>query len=456
MTKRQTGRSYHDHVKSRLVTGTLWAMGGRVISGLSLLAMTILLSRLLSPHEFAIYLLFLNFIGIASVAAQAGLNRSVVRLIAESLAENNVSRAAAIFRKATLLTTLSVIVITLVLWSGVGSWIIEQIIRYPADTFLILALSGWIGMTAAAALSGEMFRGAHDMRSAAIFSGSALNFLTLVGMFILALLYKLDVQSIVAVSFYCASLIVIIAYALLFRRYRHVPLTDNITYRYILKISFPIFLTTLTLYVLTQADLWIINAFGTRDQVALYGAAARIVILLSMPLVIINAVIQPLIAEMHTQGRKAYLEKFLRSISGFIGVPTLLILFAVIIFREDVMVFLFGSFYQNAAPVLAILLLGSVMGVFAGASSMALMMTGHEVALLVTSLISGVITILLAFYMVTAYGMIGVALARSAGLTLHSICLWLLAKNRLGIWTHMGGISLRMISELRTIVPRNF
>ena len=56
-------------------------------------------------------------------------------------------------------------------------------------------------------------------------------------------------------------------------------------------------------FVMIRSDLWILAAFRGPEDVAIYGAAARLVIVVAVPLSIVNAVVQPMISELASAGR---------------------------------------------------------------------------------------------------------------------------------------------------------
>lgn len=62
----------------------------------------------------------------------------------------------------------------------------------------------------------------------------------------------------------------------------------NIRAREMMGIGLPLMVTTLTVFVLTQADLWVIDIFGPEEQVATFGTAARLGQLVFIPLLIDN------------------------------------------------------------------------------------------------------------------------------------------------------------------------
>ena len=209
--------------------------------------------------------------------------------------------------------------------------------------------------------------------------------------------------------------------------------------------SWPLLFTNLTLFVLSQADIWILGVFHAQDSVALYGASARLMLLVSLPLMVVNAVVMPMIAEMYSQSKMTELESTLQAVASVVTIPAVLVFFGFVFWGKPMLSFIYGDFYRGGFPVLILLSLGQLINIMAGSCGYALMMTGRQTLMMWISFTAGLITIVLALTLVQPFGIIGVAFASACGLGIQSVAMWLCVKKSLGIWTHM---SLRGVSSL--------
>ena len=205
----------------------------------------------------------------------------------------------------------------------------------------------------------------------------------------------------------------------------------------IFRVAWPLLITNLALLILTQADLWILGAFRPQEDVAIYGAAARVVFLLAMPLLVVNLVVMPLIAEMYAQGRRAELERTLRASATLAGIPAALILLIFVLLGAPLLGLVYGDYYRAGAVVLTLLSLGQLVNVWTGSSGMTLIMTGHQLVMMAITVVWGVVTIMVCLGVVGQYGPTGVAAATTAGLALQNVSMWLGAKAMTGMWTHI-------------------
>jgi O-antigen/teichoic acid export membrane protein len=206
----------------------------------------------------------------------------------------------------------------------------------------------------------------------------------------------------------------------------------------IVRLALPLSVTNLTVLGLTQADLWILGAFRPAEEVAIYGAAARAVVLVAMPLLVINTVLAPTIAEMYAQGRKRELERVLRATATVAGIPAFLTLVAFILFGGPILGLVFGDYYREGATILALLSMAHLVNVWSGAGSAVLAFTGHQTTMMALAVAGGLITVMAGLGAVGPYGATGVAGAAAAGISAYNTVLWLVAKRKTGMWTHVG------------------
>ncbi|MEZ4607681.1 MAG: MATE family efflux transporter [Deinococcales bacterium] len=122
-----------------------------------------------------------------------------------------------------------------------------------------------------------------------------------------------------------------------------------------IQLSMPLWLVSLINFVFTQADIWFISFYRSSEEIALYGAAVRLVQLVITPLLIVNAVLPPYISEYHAKGQTRALEKLLQMTSSFAAIPALLILLSFLLFPKPMLGLIYGEFYSAAAAVLVVL-----------------------------------------------------------------------------------------------------
>lgn len=426
-------------LKRRLITGTLWAIIGRAFALLMSLAVSAFLAHMLTPTELGLYFLIFSLVSAGALLAQLGLNRSVVRLIATSLARSEPSVAAQRAHAVLLLGTGGAITIAGILWTS-GDWAIE-ILTWP---FPLIGFLGWAAVWSAAlalvTLQAEVFRGYHDIRNATLFGGLATNAAVAI---VLVALWFINIRSynaMLAIQVATLATLAVATVGIAQLRGLLGPVQPMFLRALptVVKKSWPLFFVSIAAFVLAQVDLWIVGKYRPQEEVALYGAAARLVLLISTPMVIANAVIPPLIVELHALGRLAQLQRVLQAIGAFTSIPMLAVIAILIGLAGPILSLVYGEFYRDATAIFVILALGTVALSLMSASGLVLTMTGYRITILIITSVAGCITVAMALWLVQTEGAVGVAVATATGSTVQFIMLWIAARVRVGIWTHAG------------------
>jgi O-antigen/teichoic acid export membrane protein len=217
---------------------------------------------------------------------------------------------------------------------------------------------------------------------------------------------------------------------------------SSIGYRQILGVAWPLAVSNFVSIALIQTSFWVVAAFRPETEVAVYGAAWRLIALVVVPLLIVNTVVSPVVAESYAQGRTETLQYVLRSTATVAGVPALVVLLGFMLFGGPILGVVFGDYYRQGALLLMALGFGYLVMVWMGSSGIVMAMTGHQTLQMVISTFAAAITIAAGFLSVQYYGALGVAVCTAAGMALQSVLEWLGTRFTTGMWTHMSLASL--------------
>jgi O-antigen/teichoic acid export membrane protein len=306
-------------------------------------------------------------------------------------------------------------------------------------------------------LLGDIFRGFHDIRLFAIFGKSEAGFGSLTTSVLLAaglaILWVSGGRSDLAtVTFFAVGsgfTSVLLAGWMLGAKLRSLPSEEeqgsSTGYGRILRVAWPLAVSNFVSIALVQTSFWIVAAFRPETEVARYGAAWRLIALVVVPLLIVNAVVSPLVAESYAQGRTEALQKVLRSTATAAGIPALIVLLSLVLFGGPILGIVFGDYYRQASLLLMVLGLGNLVGVWVGSSGIVMPMTGHQTLKMVISVFAAATTIAAGFISVRYYGALGVAVCTAAGMALQSVLEWLGTRFTTGMWTHMSPGSIPQV-----------
>jgi O-antigen/teichoic acid export membrane protein len=444
-------------LRRRLFSGSTWALGGKIGATALGVVTNGLLARMLSPQDFGAYFLAFSIVTLGALIGSLGLPKTVVRFVAEQTVLGHPGRSLMAVYTALKLGALGMAFVSLLYLLVGGDLIGEYLFHSPALVAVTGLIAGWMAISVMQEIMAEVFRGFHDIRMATLLGGLAtggksggliMRALLLASLACMALMwstseqiYQTDLRTVMLASIGSG-----VASALLtvwFLRRRLSSLDDRgadnpISPKETLSDAFPTLIISLTSFILlSSADLWILGAFRPQAEVAIYGSAARLVALISMPLLITNLVLPPIIAEMYAEGRTARLERTVRSYSTLCGVPALLLLIVFVLLGGPILGLVYGAYYQSGTLVLVLLSAGKFAAVWSGSCGAVLQFTGHQRSMLWVNLLISPIFIVGALLMVRDYGPIGVASMTAATMILQNVALVLVAKRKTGMWTHV-------------------
>lgn len=438
-------------LRHRLLSGSAWAFGGKVGAAAIGIITNGLLARMLSLEEFGAYLLAFSIVSVGAVIGALGLPKTMVQFIAENMARDQPGRARKAIYKTLGLGVLGTLGVGLAYLLIFGDLVGKYLFHSPLLVAVTGLTAGWMAISVMQEIMAETFRGLHDIRMATLLGGLATGGKSgglIMRVMLLACVVLLwstgvqtDLRTVMLASVGSGAASALLAVLLLQRRVASLDARgaeNPISAKDTLRDAFPTLLISLTsLVLLTSSDLWILGAFRSQDEVAIYGAAARLVALIGMPLLITNLVLPPIIAEMYTRGKTAELERTLRSYSTLCGLPALLLLIGFVLLGGPILGLVYGSAYQSGTMVLVILSLGKLAAVWSGSCGAVLQFTGHQTSLLRVNLLISPLFIVGALLVVREYGPVGVASMTAAGLVLQNVVMVMVAKRKIGIWTHV-------------------
>jgi O-antigen/teichoic acid export membrane protein len=425
-------------IKRRLYIGGVWALSFRVGSVIVALCTNALLTRLLTPQEAGTYFLIASLASVAALAAQSGLGAAAVRIIAEEVSLGREGRVRSIITRVWWFGGLSITVMALGIISGPGRWLADTVFDAPLMGQVSGLIAIWVAAIATIGLLAEIFRGFHDIPYATLFG----NFLTGFGCLILYTLvwvWKNAASLAGILQLNLVSWLVSIAFAwtLLHQKMARCTTEEHVPRQKLLHIAWPLWISSITILILKQVDLWVVASYMSEEKVALYAAATRLVALVELPLVLMNTVIPPFITSLYVQGKKKTLQNMLRTTATLSSLPAIVIALAFWSFGETFLSFVYGAFYHEGYTVLSILTLGYVVNVFTGPCGLALMMTCHQRTYMTVSLFTTALTIIGAVSVVEQFGLIGIACVTTLMISLQNVFILVCTRRKLKLWTHV-------------------
>jgi O-antigen/teichoic acid export membrane protein len=426
-------------LKRRLLFGGVWALTGKVVTMLSAFLANVLLARVLSPHDLGAYLLAFSIVWVGGIFG-LGVGQATVRFIAENVELRQLGRARRMLAITLGIGSLGAAGLGVVyLW--LGGFAASEIFHAPALAAANGLVAGWILVMALQMLLAEGFRGFHDIRLATIFGGLGSGVLLTISLaFLLLVRDQVNLSTVLLSGVGSTTVSVMLAVWLLNRKIALLPSLQGVaSYTQIgsvTRVALPILVTNLAFFALSSADLWILGAFQPQQEVAIYGTAARMVLLVAAPILVINSVVPSTIAEMYAQQRIQELQRVLRITAALASVPAFLLIVIFLLVGGPILGLAFGDYYSKGVMILILLSIGMLVNVWVGACGMVLLMTGHQALAMAIAVASTIVMIVIGLIVVDPYGATGVAVASAVGVGLCNASLWLATKWKTAMWTH--------------------
>jgi O-antigen/teichoic acid export membrane protein len=437
-------------IKSRILRGSAWVFGGRLASMALGVLINALLARMLGRDEMGAYFAATSIVLIGSTVAGLGMSKAVVRLVAGSLATDLTGRARDAIRVTLGVGIVSSLLVGTTLALGPGRNLAVSMFGSEALAQAMPFVAGWLAAYTMMTLVAETFRGFKRFKHATLFSGLIVDVFSFA---VFALLWLSDahptISEVIFVLLAVTGASALLGVALVGRRLHKLRGRGETDVREVLGISLPLMVVTLaSFFVGTGVDLWVVGRFEGLREVALYGAAARLMFLVQMPFYVVSQVVPPIVAQLHAQGRREDLERTLRSTATLAAGPAAIVLLSLLVIGGWLLDLVYGApFYRGAATVLAVLGIARLIDVSTGLCGVALSMTGHQRALMWVTIFSATISLTLELALVQPYGIVGVAVATCIAQAIQNGIQLVMARRRLGIWTQ-AEFSLRPFIDL--------
>lgn len=427
-------------IKTYLLRGGAWAFFGKLGTAFVGLLLVGLMSRALPQAEMGLYFLALNLATFFSILGRGGLENTLLRYLAKANGANRQTEMRVIWRKGWVL---AVCVASVAGFSATVALheLGAPVFGSPALSALAWLMGGWVTLLAIQGVAAEIFRGLQEIGRSVWFGGLS------VGMLAVALLaaamglgMALDLKAVILLIVSALFFNAVVAFLAQYRKMRALPeaVHEKTGYGELLSHSWPLLINAVTLFLLSQSDLWLVGAYASKEDVAVYGAAARLVMLTAISLNIVNMVMPPLIARMHAQNDLARLERLLRSVATLAAIPALIILVMFMLFAAPIMELIYGEHYRNGAAVLMILSAGQIANVLTGSCGYVLIMTGHRKTIMVITIASAMVALSTGLYFVQVFGITGLATAYTIAAVIQQVGMWIYAHHYSGVWTHAG------------------
>ncbi|MDH5612555.1 MAG: flippase [Gammaproteobacteria bacterium] len=182
----------------------------------------------------------------------------------------------------------------------------------------------------------------------------------------------------------------------------------------------------------TRIPTLMLGSLADIQAVGFYNVASLVSGLVSFILMAVNVALGPIISSLYASGEMNRLQRIVTLSARMMFLVGCLVALLLAVLRYWLLD-LFGPEFQEAGPILLILLLGQVINVAAGSVGTLLLMTGYEKYVVTAVGISTVLVFALNMFFIPLWGGMGAAYATVTGLVLWNVLLLHQVSRRLGI-----------------------
>jgi O-antigen/teichoic acid export membrane protein len=401
--------------------------------GATILA-SIVLARTMSVAEFGLYSWGVALATLLVVPAVLGVDRLLVRDIASYTVNGSLDLIRGLMRRAAqLVLVMSAVIVTLgavvvVLTAQSGSTdtalvIAAALVAVPLLALLRVTQSGLMGFHHV--LLGQF---AEILLRPSLFLVAAVAAALLVGP-------ALDAP--LAVALYAATTAICVVVAIVLLRTRTPQAVRGSQVRYDSRrwVMAAISLVVLSggLVINSQTGVLMLGILDAPAAAGIYAVAQRGALLVSFPLVALNAAFAPTAARLWAARRPDELQRLVTDGTRGVVLASLPIALAFIIGGSFILSLVYGPDFESGAGALAIVCLGQLVNAATGSVTTLLIMTGNQLRAAIGLAAGIAVNLVLCVLLIPTYHATGAAIAASASLIVSNVIHVLIARSSLGI-----------------------
>ena len=435
----------------RVTVGSAVSLGGVLLANTAGIVVAGGLARLLSVEDFGAFLVANSATTVLAVIGRFGLGQTVVRRIAAALALQRTGEARSAAVNVAGLTVLFAAVIGVIVASPLGRWGARELVDTPGLAGAALAVALWLVVDTVRLNLAEIERGYGRVVSATIASqtGRYVLMAATVGV----LLASRDHVTLRSACWAMAGsgLAVLVWVAVdTGRRLGRRSVDAGVSPRGLVRDGSLVMFWELGGLLLTQIDVFVVSATLGGIAIARYGAAARVAVLLALPLAAINLALPAIVAELHAVRNLERLETVLRATAAAATLVAGVVTVVIAMGGGELLHLVFGTGYEHGKVVLLVLALGQLGNVACGSCGLVLVMTGHQrtAALIAIGAIMGAVPLVIAGTHID--GIEGAAIAAAVVNVGYNLALVYAVRVRVGVRTEASfGLAWRTATEWR-------
>ncbi|WDE13279.1 oligosaccharide flippase family protein [Thalassomonas haliotis] len=378
----------------------------------------LLLARHLSIAEYGLFTLALSCLLFSTSVAKQGIEPAVVRYFAQQ----EEHKLASLYFYVLMLVLFNTLVVSLILFLAANFIAVE----FLGTVELVHCIPIVIGLTALQTLLGVnsgVLKGRKFPFTSLLFTGFVVHALAISFFFL-----QKPASGLAALNlfFYAVLLATFFSFILLYKKLKfklrltpEYPIPES-GIKPLYQSSRALFVSSFMSLLTQQLSLLLLAKYASLAEVAVYGIALKISLLMGYPLMVLNTITAPLYAKYYGQQNiQAFKSLAFRTTKGLFVLATPLCVF-VAVFSSELVAF-FGKQYNDSAQILVILALGQWVNLSTGSVVSMLVMAGFEKIHRINAIFILVFTVIALLVFLPAYGVVAAAWVSAIAMALFNL-----------------------------------
>ncbi len=403
----------------------------KILNAVTSFVYNILLARMIGAEGAGVYYLAFSISSIVMLISNLGFNNVLLRFVSTYSGSGDWAKVKGIITKTFSFTILLAIIISGSIFFN-AELIATKIFSNEALAVPLKLISLAILPMSLVSLSQEVLKGLEKYKESLIVGGLIVPLCCIPLVLFLASRYYIEGA---VLAFVISNIIALIIAIILINKY--VPqfrsTKGNFDTQLIFATSMPLFAMTVTNYVMTTGDLFLLGIWEDNYNIGIYGAAKRLSILVGFILIAVNSVITPKFAKLFAQDKIEELKSIAQKSTGLLIVLAFPILIIILLFPSQILSIM-GKDFTGGSYILIILAIGQYLNVATGSVGYLLIMCGYEKIMRNNIIIVSIITLILYLLLIPTTGILGAACISAFGIVLQNLIAVFLVKMKLGFW----------------------
>ncbi len=428
-------RIKQDKYFEELIKGASTAFILKILGIISGYAFTLLVTRTLGAEAWGIFTLSLVVLQVGSIFGKLGTDIAILRFTAEYVAKGDINALKNIYKKILILVIPTSLLVSIIIFFTspiLATKIFHK--AYLTSYFKLIAFV--IIFFVLFAIHIEAIRGLGKIKEYMILHQIMIYLFSIICYFaFLKIFNKYKFLPLISYSISVVSLAIFsihLWFNFLKKIYKKEKLKtlSNPRIKNILIILFPIFSSNLLSLVMGWMDTIMLGIFKSSQEVGIYNVVFKLSLIISFPLVAINAIVAPKFAELFGNKNFKELKKVFEISRKIASIFSLPILIFFLIFSKFLLGY-FGDEFIKGNTALVILIISQFMNVYVGSVGYMLQMTGAQHIFQNILLLSVVINFIIGYNIIPEFGINGAALSSAISTILWNILGYIYIKKKI-------------------------